>query len=145
MFNPDIKLRPSKTLAGIIIFMHLGAILSLYYLNLSVWLLYGVMVFILCSLVYILYSNVFLLSAKAIIKIKALPYGKWLLTANNGNELTAILDGHSYVSNFLIILNFYISSKKLKLPVIIMPDSIPHHFRRQLKILLFTLKSQHLA
>ena len=75
--------------------------------------------------------------AKTITKIQISAPEKWLLTTNSGSQLNATLCPDSYVSRLIVILNFKVSQKKLKLAVIISAESVDPETVRQLRTYLF--------
>jgi hypothetical protein len=140
MHKLEIKMHPSKILAGFLLFTHCGAGICLCYLSFNQWLLFGLTLVILINLGYLLFRHVFLLGAKTIIKLQAVSPEKWLLITSQGKELAAKLTGSSYISSAILILNFIIEETEVKSSIIILVDSIPPKALRQLRTFLLCTK-----
>lgn len=101
----EIKLQPSRCLAFFLLLMHLGAIVCVLLLNFPIWLN-----IILISLIS--YSFYVFLHNNETNKIRYQD-GEWYL-----DQMAVQLDKDSFISRFLIILNFSVGKKRYSIPIL---------------------------
>lgn len=101
-----VDLRPSRWLAGLILFAHGGALAVLVPLSLPVWALGPLVGVITGSLVYTLKTHAMLRGPLTIRRVVWDSDNDWLLHAASGEQLAVRLLPGSYVHPLLVILNF---------------------------------------
>lgn len=131
-----IKPRLSKYLVIFLCTTHLGAICCILLLNFPIWLIIFLIILISYSLHATLQRYGVLKSSKAIIKLWKEKDNSWRLLNNENRILNAHLRLDSFVSRYLIILNFDIAKKFFTLPVLLCSDSLDKEILRHLRILL---------
>ncbi len=131
-----IKPQPSKYLATFLCSIHLGAIFCVLFLNFPIWLIILLTILIGYSLYVTLQRYVFLKSSKAIIKFWKEKDNSWRLLNNENRILNAHLRFDSFVSRYLIILNFDMAKKFFTLPALLCSDSLDKEILRRLRVLL---------
>jgi hypothetical protein len=132
----EIKPRPSKYLAIFLCTIHLGAICCVLFLNLPIWLIILLTILIGYSFNVTLQRYVLLKSSKAIIKLRKEKDNSWRLLNNKNQILNAHLRSDSFISRYLIILNFNIAKKFSAISVLLCPDSLDKEILRRLRVLL---------
>jgi hypothetical protein len=101
----EIKLPPAKWLAIFLLLTHLGAIICVLLLNFPIWL-NVILVGIIGYSCYFSFNNN---------KAHQIRYqdGKWYL-----DQKEVVLDKGSFISRFLIILNFTAGKKHYSIPIV---------------------------
>ncbi len=126
-----VTLKPSLLLLAMLLFMHGGALIWLITFVLPLWLKLVVAVLISVSLVLQLRRYLLFKGDRAVTGVLWDGGGEWQLQRTVGETINAQLLGSSFVTPFLIVLNFKIESSRRMLPVVILSDSIDStSFRR---------------
>ena len=135
-FSISIHASPQKWV--IILLPHLITFIVVFSLNqvsilLSIMLLFAIAY----SSYYFLHLHIWLDSKRSVTSIYQDSRNNWFLMDSANEETSVNLQTDSFMSNYLVILNF-IDNKKIKYSVIITSDSIPRDIFRQLKVILRT-------
>ncbi len=137
VFKQPLLLKPSYLFAGILLFIHLGAVIALMFLALSWFVLLPIILIVLIHFLSSVRRYALLLSAKSIIKLWPKEKNEWVLQDKTGNYYPVKLRGNSYRSLYLVVLNFIGQNNNKKLAVIILPDNLPEASFRRLRAQLF--------
>lgn len=129
-----IEPRTSKGLAILYSGVYLGAVVILLFMPISVWLKFLGCLFCLADFIRILRLYVLRISGKAIVRITSTPAGEWVLQQRQGTEISAKLLGDSFISTYLIILNFRHLSARRRFSVLITRDNVNPDCFRQLSV-----------
>ncbi len=122
--------RPSRVLAALLTLAHLGAALCIALLPVDPWIRGPAAVVILLSLVGHLHRGLLGRGPGAVRAVYWAPDGAWLVTDAAGGLHPAGLDGETFVSPFLTILNLKLHEGGRR-SVVLLPDSIePARLRR---------------
>ena len=126
-----VSIKPSILLNGAFIVMSLGGLAWLWAYDIPVvfkWLVSGV---ISVAMVIHLRRYLFRTCKRAVSRLVWRAQGEWLLETVRGDTVTARLLGSSFVSPWLIVLNFRPHRGGRMWPVVIVPDSVDStSFRR---------------
>ena len=132
-----IKLYPSGYCMGILLLMHIGALVILLALPLQWWAQLAIAIILGASLTQAVRKHVAYRDAKAIRFFWTEDGKRWLLKQKDETVLTGEVMGDSVVTNYLVIINFKLMDKKHRSIVIFKDGILPSDFRR-LKVLLRT-------
>ena len=133
-------LAPSKWLAGVIYLSHLGALVCIYFSNISVLLLQTTSLVVILNLAYWHYKVFYQLKknpAELILNSK----DEWYISEGMNEVIPVILLPESFVHTHLIVLTF--RQGRRKRTVILTPDNISNTTCRRLRVRLrFTLSGE---
>jgi len=132
-----IELRPSNTLAGILLLLHLGAVLIVFFVVYPGWLRLGLFSVCVWSLWSNLRQHAWRNADKAIISFVE-QYDEWYLIDRAKNKYSATLCGDSIVTPYFAILNFRRERRTIK-SIVILPDTIQRDSFRRLRVHLRSL------
>lgn len=131
-----LELHSSRALAILYSVVYLGAMVILLFMPIPVWLKFLACLLCLADYTRILCQHVFLISRKAIVQIKTSPTGEWVLLQRQGREIPAKLLGDSFISAYLVILNFRCVLTRRRCSVLITRDNVSRNDFRQLSVYL---------
>lgn len=138
MVEQQFILHPSRYFMGLLLLIHIGAMLLVITLPLKWWAYLLIALILFVSLIYHIQKYIYYRYAKAI-KILVANNGKiWTLIQRNGDASTAVLQGDSVITRHLLILNFKVSLAKdrhIKRSVIVFNDALSAPVFRQLRLL----------
>lgn len=124
-------LKGSLLLSVALFFIHGGALLWLFLFALPVWVKLLLAIAIITSLLLQLRTHLLQKGRRAVTALLWDGGEEWQLQMAHGEGVTARLLGSSFVSPWLIVLNFKIESRRRMLPVIIMTGTLDSSaFRR---------------
>lgn len=126
-----MDLHASKLLIIIVTLIHVGAFICIFFANLPIWL-----IFFLIGAIGLSFYITLRRYSKNIIKIWHKEADTWCLLTKTGKVIAVKLNNNSFMSRYLIILNF----KGSYLPVILCPDTANIN---KIKCLRVHLKSVH--
>ena len=129
MLKPDIQLHPSKILFVLITSLYLGACLCVLFLQFSIWLAVSIIGFLIGSYCFTLRRYVLLKSRNSIIKFWHHEQKIWYLQNRAGEIMPMRVRENSFISRYLIILNF-------KTPIVICRDAVKASKLRILRVCL---------
>lgn len=132
----EIKPKPSKYFAIFLCTIHIGAICCIICLNIPIWLIILLTILTCYSFYVTLQRYALLNSNKAIIKLWKEKDNSWKLLNNKNQISNAHLRGDSFISRYLIILNFNLTKKFLATSISLCPDSLDKNILRRLRVLL---------
>lgn len=119
-----VVLQRSILLSVLLLLMHGGALYWLSLFALPLWLKLIFSVCVIVSVVVQLRTHLLQKGRRAVTGLQWDGGEEWQLQIGSGEILTARLLGSSFVSSWLIVLNFRIVSGRGSVPVMLMPDSI---------------------
>ena len=126
-----VALKRSFLLAAALLFIHGGALVWLFAFALPMWVKLLVAIAIITSLLLQLRCHLLQKGGRAVMGLLWDGGDEWQLQRVQGEVSNAHLLGSSFVSPWLIVLNFKIETSRRMLPVIIMTDAIDStSFRR---------------
>ena len=128
-----IVLQPSRTLAAILISGHAVFAGSIGICGLTLWLSILLMAVVGVSLFQALRRHVWMLGDDAITELRLSATGVLGIRRRQGPVEPVDVDGNSYVSHFLIVLNLKGKDRRRK-TVVIMRDSTEPLLRRRLAV-----------
>jgi hypothetical protein len=128
-----IVLQPSRTLAAILISGHAVFAGSIWICGLTLWLSILLTAVVGASLVHALRRHVWMLGDDAITELRLSATGVLGVRRSQGPVEPVDVDGNSYVSHFLIVLNLKGKDRRRK-TVVIMRDSTESLLRRRLAV-----------
>ncbi len=127
----SVTLHGSLQLAAILSLMHGGALVWLFLFVLPGWLTLMATAVVGVSLFLQLRRHLFMQGSRVVTALRWDGGDLWQLQRSQGEGVDATLLGSSFVTPWLIVLNFKIESGRLMLPVVVMPDSVDEaSFRR---------------
>lgn len=124
---------------------HLLAILIVIFLVPVLWLLkLGLATLIVLSLLYFFQLHVYQKLSNSVISIQQDSANNWFVTTlhDNGQAVQRELLASSFVSPYLIILNFSGSNSLLPYTALVPPGSLPEKDFRRLRVRLKTMKKK---
>lgn len=131
-----VKIKPSKFLLLLFSMLHLGAIVILLQSTLTgLSKLIGITLCIL-GFCYYLGNNYGIYLFNVITQVWHTKEGKWLVLTNNGKLYEARLLGDSYISSYLLILNFKLLNAGKTLSALLVFDAYNKDELRRLKVAL---------
>jgi hypothetical protein len=131
MQSIDIRLKPSKTVVFLSIFLWLGSVIAVMSLNIANWITLPLIVAISLYGINILFLHGLLIGSKALKRLQYISGNHWQILMNQG-ECTGILMGDSTVTLKFCILRFQIPGKKYKYSCLIVNDSVEFDTYRRL-------------
>jgi|SRR3972149_4849265 len=132
------RLKNPISLGMIFLFIHVGAIFCVYFIPIF-WMFKAMLIFcVLVNLVVVMKTYVFRNSASAIIEFSPSVGvdGSWSLKKHAGDVVTGFIDYPVFVSNYLVVVNFILAGKGLKISLPISRDSLSADDFRKLKVML---------
>ena len=120
----SVNLQGSLQLAAILSVMHGGALVWIFLFALPWWLTLMATVVIGISLLFQLRRYLFMQGDRLVTALTWDGGDLWQLQRSPGEEVGATLLGSSFVTPWLIVLNFKTESSRLMWPVVVMSDSI---------------------
>lgn len=132
------EVKSSWWLTIIYLFIHLGAMVVLFFLALPLPIQGAMLGLCVLSLVFCLYRQAWRLSKQSIVKFWYTGERHWNLQDRQGQELSARLKGDSICTLHFVLLNFSIKSRWRSCSVIILPDAMQPDDLRRLRVLLNT-------
>jgi len=130
----QIDLRASKSLTVLLLSIHMGAITVLCWVPIPIWIKLIAITFCLWDLTRLLRLHIFRNTALAIIKFTINSEQQWWLIDYQGQSHLASLQGNSFMTAYLIILNFKINGSRVKKSVVIARDSVDRDSFRRLSV-----------
>ena len=128
----NLTLRPSKQFQYFIGFVHLGAMLCVLLISISLLIKIVLIFFCFISLLTIMWKYALLQHHQSISNVLVDGYDNWQLINKNGEKFVGELMGDSLLTNFLIILNFRSIDINKKCSVVIFKDSLSQRAFREL-------------
>ncbi len=138
MVEQQFILHPSRYFMGLLLLLHIGAMLLVITLPLKWWAYLLIALILFVSLIYQIQKHIYYRYAKSIKGLIANKGKNWTLIQRNQKSLTGILQGDSVITRHLLILNFKVSLEKdhyVKRSVIIFNDALSVSAFRQLRLL----------
>lgn len=127
----DLVLKPSRYLLLMLFCLHGVALLAGLITPLNLLLKLALLSAIFISLAYNIMRYAILAPRFAIVQLRQLADGNWLLLDKQGRQWSAVLQNRYLASNLLVILNFSIPGKHLTTAIPIMRDTLStEQFRR---------------
>jgi toxin CptA len=134
------KLRPSRLLALLLLFVHGGALAVLAPLALPYWASLGMASAVVVSLAYTVNTHALLRSRRSIVQLVWSTEGDWTLLTLDGRSLKATLLPATYLHPRLVILNFRTEHRWNARTVVLLPDSLDASTFRRLRSRLALIK-----
>lgn len=129
------KLHPSRIFSILLLSVYLLTILSILMLPILALAKAALALILVCSLVYCLYRDAWLLLPSSCVAIH-LDGTNIILATRGGGKLTGQVLRDSVVTPVLTVLNVLIQGKKSTRSVVIFPDSLDKERNRELRVLL---------
>ena len=126
----------SRLCAIYLLLMHGLPMLFLWVVLHTDWRFYICSILSLLSLVFFSAKHLFLLLPTAIVQLWHESDGHWLLLLKNGKVISAGLLGDSFITRYLIILNFKSTHTKKTYSVLFWPDNLSAENFRKLRVVL---------
>ncbi len=127
-----LELRPSRLLQALLLAVHGGALVAALFVPLPWPLRLLVALALLVSLRYSVARWASLSARRAVVALLRDELGEWHATLAGGGELSLRLLPDSYVSGWLVVLNFSGGTRRA-LPVVILPDMLDRESLRRLR------------
>jgi len=131
----ELRLGPSWYQAGILLVMHVGALVFLAPLALPLALKGVLSLMVVASLVHTL-AHALRRRPGSLVRLAWSEQGEWELEDQAGRRLKADLGGASYLHPRLVVLNFRERGNGRSHPVVITPDAVLQGNLGQLRVLL---------
>jgi len=136
IYDRWLDIRPSRYLACILLLVHGAAVIAISNLELAIWSTIGLVLLCIASLVYTLRRQALRLASKSTIRIWQEDDGHWYLMDKQGHITQANLAKDTYISTYMLVLNFKLETQRLLHPVVLLLDSTTtkdfHHLRGHL-------------
>lgn len=129
----QFNLRPSRTLAFILLCVYSVTVLALLTLALPLWAVAATLLLLLSSLLLHLRRDAWLSTRFSPIKL-AFEGEEVVLTVRNGKQLNGNLLQHSLITPFLTVLNVLPHGAYTARSIVILPDSLDSESYRQLRV-----------
>lgn len=129
----EINLQTSKFFFVLLSLLHLCAVFCVIPLGLPILIKIFLVIFVFLSFIYYLKIYIFLNYKSSIIKI-GLRKKEFLLYTKSGHILNGTILGNSFISSFLMVLNFRIENKKMIKAVPLFIDMMPKENWRRLRM-----------
>jgi toxin CptA len=133
-----IRLRPSRVLALVLLFMHGGAMAVMVPAGLSPWLTLLISAGIVTSLVHTLKAHALLRARNAVVQLVWDAEGEWTLLTAAGQSFKARLLPTTYLHPHVVILNFRRDHRWGSRAVVVLPDAVDADTFRRLRVRLAT-------
>ena len=129
------KLHPSRICSILLLSVYVLTILSILMLPILALVKAALALILVCSLVYCLYRDAWLLLSSSCVAIH-LDGNNIILATRDGGKLTGQVLRNSVVTPALTVLNVMTQGKKSTRSVVIFPDSLSKERSRELRVLL---------
>lgn len=126
--------KPSRILIGLLTAGHLGALLVLVPLDLSILIKMIIAVALVVSWVVAMRKQPGRMNEEGVQSLIWQSDGEWLLQTVAGDELPATLHPSTYVHPWLVVLNFRQEGKPGLLSVVLVPDALDAETFRELRV-----------
>jgi hypothetical protein len=136
--RPQFDLQPSYFLALLQIFIHLGAIAILFFLNFVYWFIFVFSICTITHLAFTLWRTAFRLGSRAIIRVSQQRDGSWQLVDRAGDAWQGTLQNDSIRTRFFILLIFSVREKRFSVPLILPWDALDKQNFRRLRVSLLS-------
>lgn len=133
--NLEIILRPSGWLLGVVVGLHLLAIVALWLSAIFLIMKFMILIFMIFCCYYIGKYRIMLCGRKAIVRLW-FSGSEWVLFDKVGNKYRVKLLKDNFVSSLIIILSFKSQDQWFKKYVVLCRDAIDYQQFRRLKVLL---------
>lgn len=127
-----IFIKPSKILASFVTLSHLGALVTLYPLDLVLWQKTFLIGLVLLSFAYIWTYKILQRGYRTIVAVAATQEEDWSITTANGQVLLGKLLADSVIWPWVMVLRFKVVKPLHELSVVICRDAITESEYRQL-------------
>jgi hypothetical protein len=131
----QLQPRPSKYLFGILLVLHVGAMICVFSL-MFMWPLKFLLIIILLLNFYCCLRKYFFMTSSMSIKKLVLRNDQWQLYFANGSEETVLLSKAQLVSRWLNLLSFKILSSNKKINFILFKGSANQEKLRRLRLII---------
>lgn len=125
--------KPSRYLLAYQLSILMGAIACLWFTALPLLFKCGINLFIIFYWLHQFYFK------NKIVKLRMSLEGEWQLLQNNDKTFTALLKANSFVTPWLIILNFKLENQRFGKSILFFPDSLDATTFRRLRFFLRTM------
>lgn len=132
------QLQTSVVLGVIFLLIHLGAMIAVYFVPIFWWLKMVFLFGVFTNLIIVIRTYVLLSNDSAIIGFALNEKNQWFLKSRSQELFLAKLDYPLFVANYLIIINFTLNKKPLKISLPIGRDGLKTDDFRKVKKLLKT-------
>lgn len=136
LLQSRFKLKPSAVLGVISSLSHIGAVFSICFIPIFVLAKIALTFCIITSFVVVIRIYVLLYGDRTIIEFWPDREGAWCLKRNSSELVSAVICYPVFVSSYIIIINFTLKGKWLKISVPICKDALAGDDFRKLKMLL---------
>ena len=133
-----IEVRRSRQLLALLLFAHIGALLLIWALSISLWLILLIALLIVTSLLYSVKRHYLRNSHNAIVHAVWDADENWHLSLANGSTVIARLLPDTYIHPWLVVLNFVSQNPSKKYSLLLLPDSLDASTLRRLRVRLRT-------
>ena len=127
-------LYPSRYCMGLLLLMHVAAMLCVFALPLKWWAYLLIAIVLLASLIYYIELSVRYRLKRSIRNIEYKNDQRWLLTDARQSCYAKLL-GESVVTRYMLILNFRLIDRKTRRTVIVFRDALTAEAFRKLRLL----------
>ncbi|MGA8147359.1 MAG: protein YgfX [Gallionellaceae bacterium] len=129
----DIKFKPSRYLAALLIAAHLVAIIALVPLALPIWARMGLMLVLVVNFSYLLRRNILLNLPSSCVGLSLGKEGVGML-ARNGEQLQCKVLHDSLVTPVITVINVLPQGARFARAAVILPDGLDAESFRQLRV-----------
>lgn len=133
--NYSFKFFPSGIFAALLIFVYSLAFLVILLLPIAAWAKAVLVILLLCSLIYYLLRDAWLLLSSSSVAIRLEGESITVRTRGDG-ELQGVILDDCVVTSFLTVLNILPQGKTRARSILVFPDSMDSERRRELRVLL---------
>jgi hypothetical protein len=139
LLSPKFQIQKSYWLVAVFLFIHIGSIFCICFIDLILWLKIALAIGILINLDTVIRNHALRNSSQAVIEFWQNSNGECFLKKRAGEIIPASLTFPAFVSNYLIVLNFIAEKKFSKINVLITKDTfLAKDDFRKLKVSLIT-------
>ena len=129
---PQFNLQFSRYSLAVALILHCGTMCVIFLLLLPWYMKLLLVMLPLSSLIILLCQQILRSAPSAIIKLTR-SNQTWLLQANSGAAISAVLRGDSICTLYFVLLSFKVVDARKKISLIILPDALPGDSFRQLR------------
>lgn len=138
MSAPSIRfeLKPSAILAALLLILHGGAIIILFWISWPFWIKSSLILICIGDFILQWQRHARLSNKSSVTHFWLESNGTWNLQYQDGKVAMGVLQGDSVCTVYFVLLNFKIENKRWRTSIIILPDAMHKDNLRRLRVLL---------
>ncbi len=129
----EIRLRPSRRLLAALAIAHLGSLAIALAMPLAAWAKVGLALAILASMAHAIRHQALLRGHNAVVVLKP-THGNLEVETRNGVRFATIVQGSSFVTPWLTVLNLKSDEQQRAIHVVLLPDMLTIDEFRRLRV-----------